>query len=482
LWHDLAVVGEETQQQEPELFPWPVLAICLAAAVIRILAARGELWLDEVWTLRLVRESVHSFRDIVLNLKHDNNHFINSFVAYALGPDRADWMYRAPAVLAGAGAVFLAGWTQRRKDIITMSAAVVLTGFSYLLVQYSSEARGYAYEMFFCVLAFAILSEAETSPGLKWEVLFAATCIAGFFTHPTFLIVFLAAQAWTWIPFRRPEMDTFIPRLVFRTLLPGLVFSWLYFAVLRHVNSGGGDPQPYFSVIVQTLALVSGGPFAGAGAYVAAAVTVLLTAAALWMVISKSPTRGSFYAAAIVVLPLMVLPIARREDIYPRYFLVSVVFLLLLWSDFIGELASRFVSSKKWIALALAVFAIANGWHIWQLLHLERGHYQDAIEAMERQTTNPQMLVVVDHPFRQTLMLDYYAHRLNLIRHIEVSAPSSDTIHAAEWLLVHDLNVNFDPPPLIESAGVRFELIQHYPFPGLSGWHLCIYHRIQVAP
>ena len=70
--------------------------------------------------------------------------------------------------------------------------------------------------------------------------------------------------------FRRPEMDTFIPRLLFRTLLPGLFFSWLYFAVLRQVNSGGGDPQPYFSVIVQTLALASGGPFAGAGAYVAA--------------------------------------------------------------------------------------------------------------------------------------------------------------------------------------------------------------------
>ena len=155
---------------------------CVVAALIRIVAARGELWLDEVWSIRLVQESAHSLRDIVFNIKHDNNHFINSFVIYILGPGRAEWLYRAPAVLAGTLAVLVAAWTYRRKNIITISAAVVLTGFSYLLVQYSSEARGYAYEILFSILAFAMLSE-PTLAQRQQEQLPVSEIAPGLFVH-----------------------------------------------------------------------------------------------------------------------------------------------------------------------------------------------------------------------------------------------------------------------------------------------------------
>ena len=44
----------DVEQQKEILTPWPIIAVCVAAALIRMIAARGELWLDEVWSLRLV--------------------------------------------------------------------------------------------------------------------------------------------------------------------------------------------------------------------------------------------------------------------------------------------------------------------------------------------------------------------------------------------------------------------------------------------
>ncbi len=75
--------------------------VCLIATALRIAAARGELWLDEVWSIRLVQEHAHSPSDIFLHLQHDNNHFLNSLWVYAVGPDGSAWMYRWPAVVAG---------------------------------------------------------------------------------------------------------------------------------------------------------------------------------------------------------------------------------------------------------------------------------------------------------------------------------------------------------------------------------------------
>jgi hypothetical protein len=133
---------------------WPVVVICVVGTGLRIAAGRGELWLDEVWSLQIVQQFAHSIADILLKLKLDNNHFVNSFVAFELGPDCPDWMYRAPAVLAGILSLLLAGWAQRRKGTATVTAAVILAGFSYLFVQYSSEARGYSYEIFCSIFAF----------------------------------------------------------------------------------------------------------------------------------------------------------------------------------------------------------------------------------------------------------------------------------------------------------------------------------------
>jgi uncharacterized membrane protein len=178
---------------------WAAAAVVvgLAAVAVRVAAARGELWLDEVWSIQLVADVVRTPVDIVLRLRHDNNHFLNSLVAYLVGPNGESWQYRWPAVVAGSAAVFLAGWAQRRLGRATALVAMVLVAASYLAVHYSSEARGYAYLMCLMMLAFGALDRAEETGRIGWEVLFAASCVLRFLAHTLFLNLYLAVQLWT---------------------------------------------------------------------------------------------------------------------------------------------------------------------------------------------------------------------------------------------------------------------------------------------
>ena len=69
-----------------------ILAIAVASfaigTVVRVLAAQNDLWFDEVWTLELLRERVHSFGDVFINIKHSNNHHLCFVVDVARWPKR----------------------------------------------------------------------------------------------------------------------------------------------------------------------------------------------------------------------------------------------------------------------------------------------------------------------------------------------------------------------------------------------------------
>lgn len=454
------------------------VVVGLVAVALRVAAARGELWLDEVWSIRLVADVVRTPVDIALRLKHDNNHFLNSLVAYLVGPDGESWQYRWPAVVAGSAAVFLAGWAQRRLGRATALLATVLVGASYLAVHYSSEARGYAYLMCFMMLAFGALDRAEETGRIGWEVLFTASCVLGFLAHTLFLTLYLAVQLWTWFPDGKRTDRTALRRLVvaaiFRTVLPGLFFGWLYWVNLSRMQIGGGNDQPNFQIVLQTLSLAGGGPFVSPGSYASAALTLTVSFLAGWHVFRQSPRRGCFYAAVIVVGPAILLVAAPRNDVYPRYFLGSVLFLYLLWSEWLGSIYERFGARRLWIAALLTAYVLANGVHIWQLIALERGHYREVIALMDRETQSDQVNVALDHPFRHGVLVDYYGDQMKLSKSLQTFPPDSCT----EWLLVHDLHVNFTPPEsLTQRNGTEYRLVREYPFAGLSGWDLCVYRR-----
>lgn len=85
------------------------LAVVVAlAALVRLAATWNDLWLDEIWTLKLLG-GVNSLLG-VFTLRHENNHILNSLFMYALKPFGIDWLYRVPDWLAGTAVVGLGAW------------------------------------------------------------------------------------------------------------------------------------------------------------------------------------------------------------------------------------------------------------------------------------------------------------------------------------------------------------------------------------
>ena len=134
-----------------------MLAIAVASfavgTVVRVFAAQNDLWFDEVWTLELLRERVHSFGDVFINIKHSNNHHLVSLWMWLVGQNASALTYRLPSVVASIGTVALAGFIGARRSCVEGCIAVILTSSSYLLVHFGTEARGYSLAIFFALLA-----------------------------------------------------------------------------------------------------------------------------------------------------------------------------------------------------------------------------------------------------------------------------------------------------------------------------------------
>jgi uncharacterized membrane protein len=146
--HPGAVMSHAHAARRRRLIILGACAVVVIAGVLQVLAARGDLWFDEIWSLRLA-EKVDSAVEIVTILIRDNNHILNTLWMYTVGDPSWLMIYRLPAVSAGVGAVVLSGLIARRWGTTAAVLGLVLTGLSYPLVHYSSEARGYAPAVFF---------------------------------------------------------------------------------------------------------------------------------------------------------------------------------------------------------------------------------------------------------------------------------------------------------------------------------------------
>jgi len=130
-------------------------AVLIVGALLRIAAACGDLWLDEIWSIDIARRA--GSWAAVFAVHHDNNHLLNTiWLLFAGGSSHALWL-RLPSLIAGTASIALAGIFVGRRSRAGGLAAMILTAASYLLVLFGSEARGYGLAVYFTLLAPAIV-------------------------------------------------------------------------------------------------------------------------------------------------------------------------------------------------------------------------------------------------------------------------------------------------------------------------------------
>jgi hypothetical protein len=462
--------------------------LLVGALLVRLPGMFHDFWLDEVWSYQLVREFVTSPADILTRLQIDNNHPLNSWFLYVLGDRRVWFVYRVPALLMGTASVALAGSILSRRGRPHAVAAMILIGFSYPLIVYSSEARGYAPMIFFTLLAIEAHDRYLAASAWTALAIFWAAAVLGFLSHLTFLDAYAAIVVWT---ATACAGDRTVRGALARTarchVVPLVFLAGYYLVYVRHLRIAGAEPASLSSVIAETMAVTAGIPGHGAWLGLAVALVTMLLMAALVWIRTTDAVFFRFFLAGIVVMPAVMVLVESWHALmpprfFPRYFLVSTTLSLILCAWWAGESYQRGGVRRTVTVLLVLLWTVGNVTEVTLFAWYGRGHYFQAVEDMANGTRAGEIRVSSNSDFRTATLLGFYRRYLPAERTLVYYPRSSARNLAADWRIVEDVEPNASPLPEVDDGrGNRFQLVKRFPFFGLSGCQWSLYERSGLA-
>ena len=229
-----------------------LLAFVVLGSLLRILAARGDFWLDEILSLQ-VASAASSMAEIFTNYT-DNNHLLNSLWIYALGGNQSFYAYRLLSVITGIlGLLVIPGLPLFRSNS-ERTVAVLLWSASYYTVLYGTEARGYGPMLFFglCALKLA-LGEIPRSRagGLVRALAYFSACALGVLSHATFVNFYAAlvlgplAAQFFW-----PAAGQRLGGILRLNLAPACFMAVMYYLFISRIPKGSGTLRSFMEVIL----------------------------------------------------------------------------------------------------------------------------------------------------------------------------------------------------------------------------------------
>lgn len=314
-----------------------LLAIMALGAVLRIYRIDAPLWYDEVQTL--VDFARLPFAEIATRFTSFNNHVFFSLQAHLslmLFGENVPAL-RAPAVIFGVAAIPVL-WALLRQiglPMIWAHAATLLMAVNYHMIWFSQNARGYSGIVFWGLLALLLLLRLRQGGG---GLVFAGFVIAASLSIYTHLSAgfFIAALAVVF-GFGALRHGGFA-RMFWAFAGVGAVTLCLYAPVLGQIISMFspdtiGAPSQHATVLDRSAAsyvfwaLASALPIGGLPAIGAMALGIAILGLGAAEISRRCPGILPVLLVHLALTALVLL--FAKMLIYPRYFLIEVVFLLV---------------------------------------------------------------------------------------------------------------------------------------------------------
>lgn len=470
----------------------PALVLILGATLVgfalRAAAAAGDLGLDEVWSLRLVGR-VPSFGGVFWGISHDNNHFLNSAWLYLLGQDAPVWAYRLPALVMGTLTVPALARLCGRANPAAGPFAAAFGAVALPLVDFGSEARGYAGLVLATVLAVEAAGRAvDATLGedhaacrrAAWRL--GAAIGIGLASHLTMADAAAVLGVATLIRLEAHRNRRHALLAAFRIFLPSVLlalpvaaFILAGIAVRGTFTIGDTDPFTLGKLVAGFggMALLAMGLPDALPAWLggAGAMALLLVAARHRL---ASPWALAVGVAALVALPLAVAALRLPNVVYARYFSVCAVALLVLAAEMLGTLWSRGDEHKR--AALLAALAMVAGGLVLDASAIRDGR-SNATETLALMRAEGTATYAADHPFMAAMLLDDAARRGG---GGGVPAAEADACPPPDWFIAvgvvdrrPDGTAAFGPPACRASYGPR----RPYDASPLSGTAWTLYRK-----
>ena len=465
-----------------------VLLTVLLAAALRWPALSTDFWLDEIWSLGFAQhEAVTSVRGIFTHpdLNHDNNHLLNTVWLYWVGNPEGWMAYRMLTFVCGLLAVLVAMLIGRRRSPLNGTISGVLFAFSFMMVVYSTEARGYGPVILWALCGFLVLEQYLKRPSMPTAGAFWCCAVLGFLSHFAFVHFYLGALHWSTHRLVHDNTSWWGRARLWAWLhvTPLLFVVTLYVGRIRSMQIGGGDPAPWSRVVDEALAWTTGYPVAAIPVVIG---LVLVAAAVIWDARSlerEGSDEWLLYLGVIVLAPALTLLLLSPSVLYARYFILPLTFLLLVLARILERVATG--SRRGAVVAALSVMAFA-GLHMRHLLpfwQYGRGLHRQAVVDMAQATAGRELRVGIDHPLRTPMLLRYYQRylpeaeetrtiRLSTMQDLVEGTGSRERV---DWIIRHTQEYDPEAPEVLRLTAGTYTLFRHYPYYGPSGMHWFVY-------
>lgn len=445
------------------------------SALLLLIAARGDLWLDEIWSIDFARAA--RVPSEILSFHHDNNHVLNTLYLFAVRSAHTALVFRMFAIASGVGIVMLAGSVALEWGAIERVASMALLAFSYPLVIYGSEARGYAPAMFFALLAYRILRRYRFDDRLLPAAAFWIVCVLGLLSHLTFAMAIIAFAAGSLAYGGRRPMRIQAMRQAVYHAPPLLFLAWWSTFFGTGMVFGRGPVYRWSDVIGRATILLLGFPDAPALRIAGIAAVVVIVLAGSVVLRRRGDDSWLFYPVMCLACPALFLVVMQPRYLYFRYFVVCFPFVYLLLGYLIARAATA--ETYRWLVAVVAVVVLSTHIaRIARLVRIGRGQYRAALRMMVTETRGNVLRVGSDDDIANGVVLRFYSSEL----------PPSMTIHYVslalwpreppEWFIYHTQRTDEEPAPglILRGAGA-YRFVQRYPFEGTSGWQWFVFRR-----
>jgi hypothetical protein len=200
LWADAGHFFASLRPRKDELgFLLPVVVIMVLAVIYRLEYINSSLHHDEAYTYVAF---AHSLFAAATDYHLPNNHIFHSILVYfttrifGIQP----WAVRLPAFTAGVLLVPAAYWlTKRLYDRWTALGAALLVAWLPILINYSTNARGYTLVALFTLLTITLGSIVHKQKNLFAWMLISLFSALGLYTVPVMLFPFGVLFAWLFL-------------------------------------------------------------------------------------------------------------------------------------------------------------------------------------------------------------------------------------------------------------------------------------------
>lgn len=334
---------------------WVAIAgITLAGLVLRCLAARGGLWLDEAWSAIFAQE-VATPAGILFQINHDNNHHLNTLWLQLVGPTAPPMLQRALSIVSGTVTIVVSAQIAARRGPAPAILAAVAFCLAPFLFTYGAEARGYAPMLFAWVCAIGLADRWLIDPTqAKPSTALAIAALIGCLAQAT--MVFGLTILGLWVALERLRRAGWRRALVDTTALFALaaIVTFLLVALAWTAAAAGdagfqiGNREPHdWGKWLTAIGQLIDGTFGSV-------ILVLLLACLAWRVRDRMATLVPVACA----LPLLVALLALPNSGASRYYIVIVPPLLLL-AAIVLPLAWRH-RTGRWLAGAIGIGFLGN--------------------------------------------------------------------------------------------------------------------------